>query len=138
MPLIATQNLKKNEIFNMMEFTLDMISEDDDGNLNFKVNDIWFDKNTFRESFLPNFCNTVYKYQGGKINENYNIFDTDRMDVKELYTALSRTTKIEYIHLNPQKINRYYREQPQDQMIILNSYFNADYQNGKIYHVTFE
>ena len=23
-------------------------------------------------------------------------------------------------------------------MIILNSYFNADYQNGKIYHVTFE
>ena len=50
----------------MMEFTLDMISEDDDGNLNFKVNDIWFDKNTFRESFLPNFCNTVYKYQGGK------------------------------------------------------------------------
>ena len=23
-------------------------------------------------------------------------------------------------------------------MIILNSYFNADHQNGKIYHVTFE
>ena len=23
-------------------------------------------------------------------------------------------------------------------MIIINSYFNADYQNGKIYHVTFE
>ena len=60
------------------------------------------------------------------------------MDVKELYTALSRTTKIEYIHINPPKINRYYRERPQDQMIILNSYFNADYQNGKIYHVTFE
>ena len=60
------------------------------------------------------------------------------MDVKELYTALSRTTKIEYIHINPQKINRYYRERPQDQMIILNSYFNADYQNGKICHVTFE
>ena len=138
MPLIATQNLKKHEIFNMMEFTLDLISEDDDGNLNFKVNGFWFDKNTFRESFLPNFCNTVYKYRGGKINENYNIFDTDRMDVKELYTALSRTTKIEYIHLNPPQINRYYRERPQDQMIILNSYFNADYQNGKIYHVTFE
>ena len=44
MPLIATQNLKKHEIFNMMEFTLDLISEDDDGNLNFKVNDICFDK----------------------------------------------------------------------------------------------
>ena len=103
MPLIATQNLKKHEIFNMMEFTLDLISEDDDGNLNFTVNGFWFDKNTFRESFLPNFCSTVYKYQGGTINENYNIFDTHRMDVKELYTALSRTTKIEYIHINPKK-----------------------------------
>ena len=62
------------------------------------------------------------------------------MDIKEMYTSLSRTTKLEYIHLNNKKIIlcRNYRERPQDQMIILNSYFNADYQNGKIYHVTFE
>lgn len=33
---------------------------------------------------------------------------------------------------------KWYREREQDKMIIINSYFNADYQNGKIYHVTFE
>ena len=33
---------------------------------------------------------------------------------------------------------RHKEEGPRDQMIILNSYFNADYQNGKIYHVTFD
>ncbi|CAH3030534.1 unnamed protein product [Porites evermanni] len=60
------------------------------------------------------------------------------MDIKEMYTSLSRTTKLEYIHLDNKKKCRWYREREQDQMIILNSYFNADYQNGKIYHVTFE
>ena len=144
----------------MMEFTLDNFtgdrqtfifsdsSDEDDTpyvynenglkQLRFVVNKEDFDYNEFRESFLPNFCNTVYKYQGSKIDEHYNIWDTHKMDVKEMYTSLSRTTKLEYIHLNNKKISGNYRERPQDQMIILNSYFNADYQNGKIYHVTFE
>ena len=159
MPLIATQNMKKRDMFNMMEFTLDDIiggrqtfnfsdsSDEDDTPYVYNENGLKqllfvvnkdFDHNEFRESFLPNFCNTVYKYQGGKIDEHYNIWDTHKMDIKEMYTSLSRTTKLEYIHLNNKKICRNYRERPQDQMIILNSYFNADYQNGKIYHVTFE
>ena len=102
------------------------------------INGETFEKNEFRSSFLPNFCNTVYKYQGGKIDEHYNIWDTDRMDVKEMYTSLSRTTKLEYIHLDNKKKCRWYREREQDEMIILNSYFNADYQNSKIYQITFE
>ena len=60
------------------------------------------------------------------------------MDVKEMYTSLSRTTKLEYIHLDNKKICKRYREREQDNMIIRNSYFNADYQNGEIYEVTFE
>ena len=139
MPLIATQNMKKRDMFNMMEFTLDDIiggrqtfnfsdsSDEDDTlyvynenglkQLRFVVNKEDFDYNEFRESFLPNFCNTVYKDQGGKIDEHYNIWDTHKMDIKEMYRSLSRTTKLEYI---------------------LNSFFKAYYQNGKIYHVTFE
>ena len=60
------------------------------------------------------------------------------MDVKEMYTSLSRTTKLEYIHLDNKKKCKYYREQEQGKIIKINSYFNTDYQNGKIYHVTFE
>ena len=139
MPVIATQNMKKRDMFNMMEFEIKQVIEMEEGNtLNFIIGEERFDLNEFRESFLPNFCNTVYKYQGGRIDEHYNIWDTHKMDIKEMYTSLSRTTKLEYIQLDNKKICKQYRERPQDQMIILNSYFNADYQNGKIYHVTFE
>ena len=100
MPIIATQNMEKRDMFNMMEFNIDNIIENDEGNLEFEINNETFSLNEFRESFLPNFCNTVYKYQGGKIDEHYNIWDTHKMDVKEMYTALSRTTKLEYIHLD--------------------------------------
>ena len=82
MPVIATQNMKKRDMFNMMEFTIDNIlngrqvfndsSDEDDTpyvynegglkQLRFVVNNEEFDYNEFRESFLPNFCNTVYKY----------------------------------------------------------------------------
>ena len=100
MPVIATQNMKKHEMYNMMEFQIDNITDyygdeftDYYGNnsedLNFVINNVTFTKNEFRESFLPNFCNTVYKYQGGKIDEHYNIWDTDKMDIKEMYTSLS-------------------------------------------------
>lgn len=60
------------------------------------------------------------------------------MDVKEMYTCLSRTTKLEYIHLDNKKKKRWYREREQANMGIVNSYFNDDYQNGKIYQITFE
>ena len=122
MTVIATQNMKKRDMFNMMEFTIDDIlngrqtfvfndsSDEDDTSyvynenvlkqLRFVVNNEEFDYNEFRESFLPNFCSTVYKYQGGKIDEHYNIWDTHKMDIKEMYTSLSETTKLEYIHIN--------------------------------------
>lgn len=71
MPIIVTQNMKKQEMYNMMEFTLDDIRMDENDILEFMVNNVTFTKKEFRENFLPNFCNTVYKYQGGKINEHY-------------------------------------------------------------------
>lgn len=120
MPVICTVNMKKRNMVNMMEFTIDeiydkytqtfMVSQSDDEkkydkmrNIQFKINNEVFDKSEFRSSFLPNFCNTVYKYQGGKIDEHYNIYDTHKMDIKEMYPCLSRTTKLEYIHLDSKK-----------------------------------
>lgn len=113
MPVIATQNMKQKNMFNMMEFTSDEIfygtlwsfEEDYDEfkDIKFKINNDTFDKSEFRMNFLPNFCNTVYKYQGGKIDDHYNIWDTHRMDVKEMNTSLTRTTKLEYVHLDNKK-----------------------------------
>ena len=121
-----------------MEYQIDNIDTNNKGQLYFYINNGIFSQNEFRENFLANFCNTVYKFQGGKIDEHYNIFDTHKMDVKEMYPALSRTTKLEYIHVNWEKLCKYYKERKQDEFVIKNAYFNSDFQNGKIYHVTFE
>ena len=81
MPLIATQNIKIKEIFNTMEFTIGNITDD-----GFEIHNELFSDSEFGETFIPSFCLTVYKYQGGTINEHYNIYDVNRMDKKQLYS----------------------------------------------------
>ena len=103
-----------------------------------EVNNEWFDEKEFAESFIPSFCVTVYKYQGTDINEHYNIFHINRMDKKQLYTALSRTTKLEYIHLNNKEVNRRYINRKQPTLETVNSKFNNLFKNGQIYKITFD
>ena len=135
MPILVTQNLKRECMFNMMEFTIDEI---DEHGTSFKVNNVWFEHNDFRQSFIPAFCCTVYKYQGADIKENYNILDVNGKDKKQLYTCLSRTAKFEYIFLNNQKLNRKYVPRLQPKLELVNSHLNSDFLYGKIYEVTFE
>jgi len=132
MPIIATTNLKDKEIFNSMEFVVEKIRDNF-----FKVNNEWYNKEQFSESFIPSFCVTVYKYQGADIDEQYNIYDTERMDIKQLYTSLSRTTRLDYIHLDNNKINNQYFIRRQPILELTNSKFNSLYKDGKIYLVTF-
>lgn len=110
MPIIATENMKKYNMYNLMEYEIDNIDENNKEQLYFYINNEIFDDNEFRENFLPNFCNKVYKFRGGKIDEHYNIYDTHKMDIKELYTAISRTTKLEYIQLLDTQIRKRYSE----------------------------
>ena len=128
MPVIATDNMKKYNMFNMMEYEIDRIYKNDNRQLEFEINNETFDYYEFREKFLPNFCNTVYKFQGGQIDDHYNIYDTHEMDVKEMYTALSRTTKLEYIHLRNNQLCKRYSERKRqkfrDQKFILKYRFS--------------
>ena len=150
-PVIATVNMKDKNIYNTMEFEIEDIRKDfddetDDSETNkktenkisFCINDEWFDEKEFSESFIPSFCVTVYKYQGASIDEPYNIHDVNRMDKKQLYTALSRTTKLEYIHLNFKKLNNVYKERMQPLLELMNSRFNSLFKNGKVYKISFD
>lgn len=56
---------------------------------------------------------------------------------KLLYTALSRTTEHEYIHLSFQELNNKYLERKRPNLELMNAHFNSLYKNGKIYNVTF-
>lgn len=49
------------------------------------------------------------------------------MDKKQLYTALSRTPKLKYIHLSNELLNKRYIPRQQPHIEILNSYFNIGY-----------
>ena len=60
------------------------------------------------------------------------------MDKKQLYTALSRTTKFEYIHINNKELNNKYFNRRQPMLELVNAKFNSLYKNGKIYKVTFD
>ena len=133
MPVLATANIKDKEIFNTMEFVIEDIND-----INFKINSEWYCAAEFSNNFIPSFCVTVYKYQGADIHEPYNIYDVNRMDKKQFYTALSRTTKLDYIHLNNDDVNCKYIERRQPLLELMNARFNSLYKKGKIYSVTFD
>ena len=60
------------------------------------------------------------------------------MDKKQLYTALSRTTKLDHIYLDTTKLNPECEISMPPRCVTVNSYFNDDYHNGQIYKITFE
>ena len=81
--MLVTQNMRNKDMFDMEQYNIDNIEENEDGNLNFILNGTIFSHSEFRESFIPSFCVTVYKYQGGTISTPYNIYDVEKMDKKQ-------------------------------------------------------
>ena len=135
MPILATKNLKDDGVFNMMEFELEDIRRKSE--LEFKIGGKWYGLSVFASSFIPAFCLTVYKYQGADIDEPYNIHDVGLMDKKQLYTALSRTTKLDFIHLNNKDVKRRYHVKEQSKEEIAKTSSDLKYNSGKIYKIEF-
>ena len=135
MPFLATKNLKDDGVFNMMEFKLEDVRRK--GGLEFQIAGKWFGLDVFANSFIPAFCSTVYKFQGADIDEPYNIHDVGLMDKKQLYTALSRTTKLRFIHLDNKELSRRYHVRKQSDEEIAKSPVDPKYNRGKIYKVVF-
>ena len=77
----------------------------------------------------------VYRYQGAEIDQHYNIFDTEAMNKKQLYTALSRTTKFEYIHAENLNAKYTYNSKNKHEVVSIG---HAEYLKGKIYKVEFD
>ena len=60
------------------------------------------------------------------------------MDKKQLYTAMSRTKKFEYIHINQKELNNKYLNRQQPILELTNSKFSSLHSKGKIYKVIFD
>ena len=65
------------------------------------------------------------------------VFITQALQKCQPCTALSRTTKFEYIHLNNKELNKRYFSRKQPHLELVNSKFNSLYKNSKIYKVVF-
>ena len=66
MAMLGTKNMRNKEMYNMQLYNIDSINKNDEGNLEFMLNGQTFSHSEFRESLIPAFCVTVYKYQGGQ------------------------------------------------------------------------
>ena len=131
-PVICIDNMKDRGMFNSQQFTVKSI---DINSVTIKENDQKFSMDDFRKKFNLAFCITVYKYQGAEIDQHYNILDTEAMNKKQLYTALTRTTKFECIHAENLKSKYTYTVKNKHE---IQSIGHTEYQNGKIYKIEFD
>ena len=131
-PVICIDNMKDRKMFNSQQFTVKSINKN---GVRIKENNEKFSIDDFRKKFNLAFCITVYKYQGAEIDQHYNIFDTEAMNKKQLYTALSRTTEFKYIHVENLKAK--YSNSKKNKLDI-KSIGHTEYQIGKIYNIEFD
>jgi hypothetical protein len=110
MPLIAIENVytvperASAKIFNAQGFTLNSFTADSVvlaplANAHDQTH-IKVPFKYFTSSIAPGFAITVQRSQGGSIDTHYNIHELDKqfMSQNSLYTALSRATKLEFVH----------------------------------------
>ena len=104
---MCTENLYKKlkyKLNNNEIYTIDKIIGDQ-----YIINGYTFTEQQLALFFIVAYAVTVFKYQGDEINTHYNIFNTTQMNANELYTALSRTTKYEHIHLDKRQVAKSYK-----------------------------
>ena len=99
MPLIArinkkTSNICNNEVFRVKRICSDfiLVTNEVKDELKVLINDI-------PRTFHLAFCITVHKSQGQTFNEDYTIYEWNKMDSTLKYVSLSRATDIKYINI---------------------------------------
>ena len=131
--VMCTDNLYKKEMYNGELYTVDKFQ----GSTVF-VNGQEFNLDEFSKKFIVAYCITSHKYQGDEINEPYNIFDVDKMTANELYVAISRTTRFEFVHLDASLLKKkyFFHDFEKEENTTYNCTKNKKYGNGKIYKIT--
>lgn len=89
-----TKQLVKMERWTIETINKDTISLVNDGLV------LKFDEAMFSAIFEYPFCMTTHKAQGRTIAGHFNVFDVEMMSHEVLYTAISRGTTLEHVHLD--------------------------------------
>jgi predicted GIY-YIG superfamily endonuclease len=94
-PIISHSNfgvIKNSHFFTIRSLGKTICLERLDGKLvEIQEKDLTFEK------FRYGWAETIRRWQGGKITEAFNIVELDKMDLRDIYTAIGRTTKWEHV-----------------------------------------
>jgi hypothetical protein len=123
---------KDREIFKTQVWTIKAICKDE---ITLHRNDktIVLNLTQFKSIFDYSFALTVHKCQGITINGHYNIYESEKMPADVLYTAMSRGTKKEYIHIVSKKKTSYY--ETYRSMSIETKCNTVNLKQGRIYRI---
>ena len=109
MPVLVTQNLKKINMYNMMEFKIDEIEdetdEEDEIHISYKINGEWLNSMILDIILSLHFVLLCINTRVPILKSTMIFLDVSRRNKKQLYTCLSRTTNYEYIHLDNTFLN---------------------------------
>ena len=98
-PVMAFKTNKKLVVFNGDTFTIKKIKPSLVLKNTLNDESITITADIFRCHFYVNFCSTIYKSQGSKIDQPYTIHQWNSLSTEAKYTAISRTTAYEYVNV---------------------------------------
>ena len=103
--------IDNNEIFKVVEIISSqkfVISNASKGNIEisvskiiglFELRELLLSQEQFKSIFYPAYCITIHAAQGCSYNFPYTIHEWDRLNKKLKYTALTRSTCLEYVNI---------------------------------------
>ena len=100
LPIIARVNNKNHDIANSEMYT---VKEYDDKtkevHITDEVNEKIIPLEMMTRLFNPAYCVTCHRYQGSTIDKSFSIYEWKKMDKKLKYTAVTRSTKLNYLNI---------------------------------------
>ena len=100
LPIIARVNNKSYDIANSEMFTVkEFDNKTNEVHITDEENEKAIPLDQMTRLFYPAYCVTVHKYQGSTIDKPFTIYEWTKMEKKLKYTAVTRSTKFEYLNI---------------------------------------
>ena len=115
MKVVCNVNDKKNNLWNSKFYWIKSISGKKIQVIDIESEDQQVSEWISKSKFAPAYALTVYRYQGSKIDEPFNIRQANQMSLNEIYTALSRGTSLKNIHI--EYTNKEFRKETEPTMV---------------------
>ena len=118
-PVMAFKTNKKFGVFNGDTFVVKKIKPSLVLKNTLNNETITITADIFRNHFYINFCSTIYKSQGSKIDQPYTIHQWNSLSTEAKYTAISRTTAFDYVNVMIDETNEDLHDLPDTSTTLL-------------------